>query len=209
MNIHLYLCSMRARDENKEMAIRAEAMKMIVEKGFDGLSMQKLAVAAGVSPATIYIYFKDREDLIMKLSDEASERIVEETMKGFDPEMSLEEGLRVQWRNRAKYWIENPIESQFLEMIKHTHYYEKTGPAVKGAFSQKMTPFAKKAIMNGEMKHMTKELYWSVAYAPLYALVKFHISGKGLGGVDEFKLTDEMMESALQMVLAALRSDAN
>jgi AcrR family transcriptional regulator len=51
---------MRARDENKEQNICRKAMEMIVQDGLDGLSMQKLAKAAGVSPATIYIYFKDR-----------------------------------------------------------------------------------------------------------------------------------------------------
>ncbi|MBN8856321.1 MAG: helix-turn-helix transcriptional regulator [Sphingobacteriales bacterium] len=33
---------------------------MVVREGFDGFSMQKLARAAGVSPTTIYIYFKDK-----------------------------------------------------------------------------------------------------------------------------------------------------
>ena len=57
---------MRTRDENKEAAIRTKALEMIVKVGLDGLSMQKLAKSANVSPATIYIYFKDREDLILK-----------------------------------------------------------------------------------------------------------------------------------------------
>ncbi|HXO77347.1 MAG TPA: helix-turn-helix domain-containing protein, partial [Puia sp.] len=58
---------MRVRDESKVEAIYQQALKMIVEEGFDGLSMQKLARAAGVSPATIYIYFKDRDDLLLQL----------------------------------------------------------------------------------------------------------------------------------------------
>ncbi|HOZ87501.1 MAG TPA: helix-turn-helix domain-containing protein, partial [Bacteroidia bacterium] len=58
---------MRIRDENKEAAIRKKAIEMIVNEGFDGLSMAKLAKAAGVSPATIYIYYKNREDLLHQL----------------------------------------------------------------------------------------------------------------------------------------------
>lgn len=50
-----------------EKAIREKVLAMIVKEGFDGLSMRKLANAAGVSPATIYVYFKDRDDLIMQL----------------------------------------------------------------------------------------------------------------------------------------------
>ena len=55
---------MRTRDEAKEAAIRKKAMELIVLEGFDGLSMHKLAKSAGVSVATIYIYYKDREDLL-------------------------------------------------------------------------------------------------------------------------------------------------
>ncbi len=178
---------------------------MIVEQGFDGLSMQKLAKAAGVSPATIYIYFKDREDLIMQLCKEASERIVENMLVNFDPEMSLEDGLRIQWKNRSKYWIENPIESQFLELVKHTHYYEKFGQNVKEAFASNMGKFAANCIQRGEMAPIPKDVYWAVCYAPLYQLVKFHMAGTGIGGCDPFQLTDDILESTLQIVLKALR----
>ncbi|MES2629711.1 MAG: TetR/AcrR family transcriptional regulator [Bacteroidota bacterium] len=197
---------MRARDESKESTIRQKAMEMIVAQGFDGLSMQKLAKAAGVSPATIYIYFKDREDLIMQLCKEVGERIVEKTLLNFDPGMSFEDGLRVQWKNRASYWISNPVESQFLEMVKHTHYYDKFGPQVKNAFSAVMGTFIGNAIRNGEMKLMSKEVYWSICFAPLYQLVKYHISGKGLAGTDNFVLTDAIMEEAFQLVLKALKA---
>ncbi len=64
---------MRARDENKERTIKLEAISMIVKEGFDGLSMQKLARAAGISPSTIYIYFESREDLLNKLYLEVDE----------------------------------------------------------------------------------------------------------------------------------------
>ncbi|MGZ4091209.1 MAG: TetR/AcrR family transcriptional regulator, partial [Bacteroidia bacterium] len=60
---------MRIRDEKKEEAIREKALELIVHEGFDGLSMHKLAKAAGVSPATIYIYYKNREHLLNMLYD--------------------------------------------------------------------------------------------------------------------------------------------
>src|SRR5918912_1257364 len=110
---------MRARDPAKEKAIRAAALEMIVKTGFDGFSMQKLARAAKVSPATLYIYFEDREDLILSLHRELSTRMSEVTLRDFDPEMSFEQGLKVQWINRAHYCLEHPRESHFLEQIKH------------------------------------------------------------------------------------------
>src|SRR3954464_14397462 len=111
---------MRVRDPDKEHAIREKALEMIVAQGFDGLSMQKLAKAAGVSPATIYIYFKDREDLIVELWVAEMKKMVAATLQGFDPSMSFEEGLKVQWLNRAQHCMENPLSMHFMEQIKYS-----------------------------------------------------------------------------------------
>src|SRR4051812_7411017 len=105
---------MRVKDEHKELTIRQKALEMIVREGFDGFSMQKLAKAADVSPATIYIYFKDKEDLIMQLCREEGGMMTRVTLENFSPDMSFSEGLRVQWMNRAKYCIKNPEKMQFL-----------------------------------------------------------------------------------------------
>ena len=99
---------MRTRDENKEKVIKQKALEMIVQEGFDGLSMQKLAKAANVSPATIYIYFKHREDLIVQVAAEISNKITTATLKDFYPSMHLKEGLKVQWINRSKYCMKYP-----------------------------------------------------------------------------------------------------
>src|ERR1700749_5048044 len=99
---------MRVRDESKVEAIYQQALKMIVEEGFDGLSMQKLAKAAGVSPATIYIYFEDRDHLVLQLYREESKKFFEYMLEEFDPKMDFATGLEVQWKAWAKYIIDNP-----------------------------------------------------------------------------------------------------
>src|SRR5207253_10591130 len=111
---------MRTRDENKESAIREKALEMIVSEGFDGLSMQKLAKAAGVSPATIYIYYKNREDLLNSLYNEVNQTFAREALKKFNPELSLEEGLWLQWKNRLKFILEYPTYFKFFEQFRNS-----------------------------------------------------------------------------------------
>ena len=71
---------MRTRDDNKIKAIRQQALKLLSEQGFDGFSIQKLAKAAAVSPATIYIYYRDREDLILNIWAEAANDMARQTL---------------------------------------------------------------------------------------------------------------------------------
>lgn len=195
---------MRTRDINKERAIRDQALKMIVKNGFDGLSMQKLAKAADVSPATIYIYFKDREDLILQLFAEASKKMTEATLRDFDPSMSFSEGLKVQWMNRARYCMANPDEMHFLEQIRHSPLQEKSLQVMGTKFKESMKAFVSNAIKNKELVKVPVEVYWSVAFAPLYTLVQFHIAGTSIGG-NKFKFSEKTMLETLALVVKALK----
>ena len=108
---------MRVRDENKEAIIREKAIEMIVDQGFDGFSMQKLAKAAGVSPATLYIYYKNREDLLNKLYISVTETFAATALKDFDPESSLAHGLWIQWKNRMQFIMDFPAYFKFFEQF--------------------------------------------------------------------------------------------
>ena len=195
---------MRKRDEQKEQTIREKALDMIVAEGFDGFSMQKLAKAAGVSPATIYIYFKDREDLMLQLFITHNKGMTDATLNNFDPNASFREGLKVQWMNRAHYCMEQPKVMQFLEQSRHSPLYDRAIHLMDPRFKDAMGKFVTNAIKNGELIKVPVEVYWSIAFAPLYNLVKFHMEGHSIGGT-HFKLTEKIMLQTLDLVLKALK----
>jgi AcrR family transcriptional regulator len=195
---------MRIRDESKIESVFDEALSMVVREGFDGLSMQKLAKAAGVSPATIYIYFKDRDDLLLKLHRRERDKFFAFVMEGFDPEMDFATGLTVQWKNRAKYVIDHPDRAHFLEHFTFTPLHARCRNEKNPVFKQGMKRFLEKAIANKELVNMSIEVYWSVAFAPLYNLVRFHKAGFNMAG-DPFVLTDEMLLQTLALVLKAVK----
>lgn len=194
---------MRRRDANKEAIIRQKAIEMIVRQGFDGLSMHKLAKSAGVSVATIYIYFKDREDLIQQLYLEETHKMTEATLRNFDPECHFDVGLKIQWQNRIRYCLENPYSMTFMEQVKHSPIIDRS--AIDRSFIDAMSKFAHNAIERQELVALPLEIYWSIAFAPLYQLVKYHISKTSMPGRPPFVFDDTKMEQALHLVLKALK----
>ncbi|MEO7427403.1 MAG: TetR/AcrR family transcriptional regulator [Fibrobacteria bacterium] len=196
---------MRTRDPKKEKALRDKAFAMIVKEGFDGLSMQKLAKAAGISPATIYIYYKDRDDLILQLYAYASHRMTDRTLQGFDPASSFKEGLRVQWINRAEYCLEHPLEAHFMEQVRFSPLYDRAVKLMEPGFIAAMKEFVKGAIKRNEIIRVPIEVYWSIAFAPLYQLLKFHKHGKGMPGSGPFSLDEKTMMLTLELVTKALK----
>jgi TetR/AcrR family transcriptional regulator, multidrug resistance operon repressor len=194
---------MRVRDDNKMLVIREKAIEMMVEKGFDGFSMQKLAKAANVSPATLYIYYKDREDLIMQLWCASFKEMTDATLKNFEPLMSFSEGLKVQWMNRARYCMKHPLHMQFMEQLRHSPLQERAMDMMGTQFKDAMKIFVTNAIKRNELVKVELEVYWSIAFAPMYNLVKFHLQGMSLGG-KKFILTDKILNETLQLVIKAL-----
>lgn len=195
---------MRTRDEQKEALIRQKAQEMIVRHGFDGLSMHKLAKAAEVSPATIYIYFKDRDDLILQLAQDANNRMTEATLRNFDPDMHFADGLRVQWINRAKYCMEYPLDMLFMEQIRLSPYYTVSRKKMNHSFIAAMRTFVQNAIKREELIPLQVEVYWSIAFAPLYQLVQFHMRGEGMPGCEKFVLNKKILDQTIAIVIKAL-----
>ncbi|WP_341841168.1 TetR/AcrR family transcriptional regulator [Chitinophaga caseinilytica] len=195
---------MRPRDENKICEIHKQAIEMIVREGLDGFGVNKLARAAGVSPATIYIYFKDREDLILQVTYRVADTMLAESLQDFDPDMHFEEGLRKQWQNRANHFMKHQLDVEFLEKMRYSHLYNKVSGKIYTSFKDVMGRFVHNAIDRKELIELPFEVYWSVAFAPLYQLIKFHTQEKTFGH-KPFELTPEAMEQTLQLVLKALK----
>ncbi|MEZ4804976.1 MAG: TetR/AcrR family transcriptional regulator [Bacteroidia bacterium] len=195
---------MRERDPNKEQIIRHNAIEMIVKDGFDGLSMQKLAKKSNVSPATIYIYFKDRNDLIEQLAIDSANALVAHTFKGFSPDMTFAQGMKIQWQNRADFFIAHPIQAKFMEQVKHSPVGVLVHQKIKKEFSIVMRDFILKAIKNKELIKLPIEIFWSLAFAPLYQLIKFHNDGYGLHH-EPFVLTKAILNRTLKITLKGLK----
>ena len=62
----------RKEREKQEMRtlILSTATNLFVERGYDSVSMRNIAEAMEYSPATIYLYFKDKNELLYTLSEE-------------------------------------------------------------------------------------------------------------------------------------------
>ena len=71
-------------------------------------------------------------------------------------------------------------------------------------FFEAMKTFVHTAVKRKQLIKLPMEAYWSVAFAPLYQLIKFHTNGVGLGGSTKFVFTNKIMMQTLQAVIKAL-----
>ena len=92
-----------------------------------------------------------------------------------------------------------------MEQIRFSPLHEKALKSGDGIFLSTMRSFVQNAIRRNELVRMPVEVYWSVAFAPLYQLLKYHLHGKGMPGTGKFVLDEKMMMQTLSLVLKALK----
>jgi AcrR family transcriptional regulator len=194
---------MRYRDENKIQAIRGSAIEMVAKHGLENFGINRLARAAGVSPATIYIYYKDKEDLLTSISIEEGLKMTRSTLEGFHPGMTFKEGLWVQWKNRAAFALDNHQSAAFFEQLRNSTYKTRMLEVISAEFNEVMSEYVDNAVERGEINRMPIEVYWSVAFAPLYSLIKFHNEGQSLNG-RKFRFSEEVMQETFDCVVKGL-----
>jgi AcrR family transcriptional regulator len=63
--------SKKRRDQQKadlRQGILEAAAKLFEEKGYEGFSLRQVAEEIGYTPTTIYLYFKDKDDLLLHVA---------------------------------------------------------------------------------------------------------------------------------------------
>lgn len=123
---------MRKKDDEKQRSIKEAVIKLILEEGFHGTSMSKIAKVAGVSPATVYIYYENKEVMLQDIYREYSEGIFSyllcEVNRGLNGGELIEELIRSYYN----YINENEEVFNFVEQFSSCPSLASQCQAMKG-----------------------------------------------------------------------------
>ncbi|HTD97934.1 MAG TPA: TetR/AcrR family transcriptional regulator [Mucilaginibacter sp.] len=194
---------MRTRNVDKENLVKQKSIELIVKEGLEGFSMNKLAKACKISVNTLYIYYKDRDDLIIKIACEEGKLASDAMIREFDCNAGFVDGLRAQWKTRYKYLIDRPLLTSFFEKLQSSTYQRHFMEATNG-YKDMVSRFMQNAIDRGEIDDLPLEVYWALAFAPLYTLITFHHKGLNPAG-KPFKMNDKLLWKTFDLVVKALK----
>ncbi len=76
--------------ENRRQEIIKAARKVFSNKGFNAATMEEIALQAELSPGTLYLYFKNKEELHTFLSIEILKHLADEIQKVLGQDLSVE-----------------------------------------------------------------------------------------------------------------------
>ena len=191
---------MRTKDENKRTAIYHAAMDVVNENGMDKASMSIIAKTAGVSSSTIYVYFKNKADMINKLylmaKQEASLAMFHDVSEG----MSSEEAMKSWMRNLYQYLIEHPATLSFLEQFHTSPTISQETRREGFKYFAPVIDIQQRAADEKIIKDLPPPLIKAFTFDPIMSLAKTHLHNE-----NEYSVDPEMLEKALEMSWVAIR----
>ncbi|SHI03473.1 transcriptional regulator, TetR family [Sporobacter termitidis DSM 10068] len=110
---------MRRKDDEKERCIKEAVIKLILQEGFHGASISKIAKMAGVSPATVYIYFENKENMLQDIYSEYSEEIFDYLLSKVSRCMGGPQLIEVLIRSYYDYILEHKEVFSFVEQFSN------------------------------------------------------------------------------------------
>lgn len=113
---------MRCKDEAKVAAIYKATLDLVKERGLAGITMNDISKAASIATGTLYIYFKNKEELIKALFAECRAESAKEYFAGLDEKAPFEERLRTVFTNIIRYKMTHFSVSAFLEQSYHSPF---------------------------------------------------------------------------------------
>ena len=120
-------------------AILEAAFALIVEQGYDALTMEALAARVGISRQTLYHHFASREDIVLRAVLTLMEQGIE-AIQSFDSSLPPVERLK-----RVVRWM---LESRFqpataaLVKVRHSLMTVKSHPDYQRAFERRAAALA-------------------------------------------------------------------
>ena len=110
---------MRKKDDEKERCIKESVIKLILQEGFHGASISKIAKMAGVSPATVYIYFENKENMLQDIYSEYSEEIFDYLLGSVNRGMGGQQLIEMLVRSYYNYILEHKEVFSFVEQFSN------------------------------------------------------------------------------------------
>jgi TetR/AcrR family transcriptional regulator of autoinduction and epiphytic fitness len=196
----------KARRGGSREAIVEAAQTLFLERGFGSVSMDELAVAAGVARRTLYNQFSSKEEIFREMLVEVSRQLEAAFPPGFETQGGVEDVLR----QIARVILELHKQPEYIGFLRMVLADSRQFPWIAAEFAGVMEPQTER--FTRYLAHMTSMGVLNCGN-PLLAAHQF------MGILNEFSLwpwmmgrknvpvpVEELVEETIQMFLQHYRA---
>lgn len=193
----------REKAELKELILDT-AKKILLKSGKQGLSIRKIANAIEYSPATIYLYFKDKDEILHELMEMGfmlKNRYMAHAFAEKDPITRLYEigKAYITFGMENKDWYDLMFNSE--EPMQHMARCREEWDQGMALFNF-LTITCKEAIQKHQLTHLHEDTMALHLWSSVHGLVNLALSGRL--NIVEHSNTSALIDDVLHSILACI-----
>jgi AcrR family transcriptional regulator len=190
----------REREQLRGQIVDA-ARDLLLEEGLSGLSMRSIAERIEYSPATIYLYFRDKDELVKEVVHtgfEVMRRVVERELEKAGETATGAQQYGAMGRAYARFAVENPAYFRVMFELPATSELRchEPGEHERTGFDDAVAMIGR-AVASGEFAAVEPERAAVIGWGVIHGLTTLYLSGhlrEKVGTPEEFY---ELIEYAM------------
>ncbi|MFM7016736.1 MAG: TetR/AcrR family transcriptional regulator [Bacteroidota bacterium] len=190
----------REKDYSKIDKIFEATQRLVFEKGFAGIKLTDVARLSGIAIGTIYLYFKDKDDLVNQLYQYIQRKKKQDVNIDLNLNRPAEELIKELWMAYYKSVFDDLKAAEFF------YQYQQSNAIVKLINENDVFVFTNlrrvlsKGIMEGTIKQMDEDILYTLLIGPIHELAKQALR-------NNFKATTEEKEELYSCLINSIKTN--
>lgn len=183
---------------DKRNALIKATIELVNNDGFHATPMSKIAKMANVSPATIYLYFENKQDLVNKTYINVKTKYTQYAFETYDASTAVNIGFETIWKRIATFKLKETENAMFLAQCDNTPMIDEPSRQEGIKHLQPLLDLWERGKNEGIIKPISNYLLYAYAINPLSFLIMVKQR-------DNFNLDQEHIEAAYQLAWDAIK----
>jgi AcrR family transcriptional regulator len=198
---------MRNKDPETKTNLRQEildaAREMFVNEGYANVSMRKIADKIGYSPTSIYLYFKDKTDLLHQICEESFAQLTRNISSIQNLSANSLEKLRMGMREYINFGLKHPSHYEIVFILPIQSPVEGDYESSQGKIAFETLRRGVADCVNDKLlKNYDVDLISQTLWAGLHGVTSLLITHCDFPFVERERLIDNVIETLIAGIKA-------
>jgi AcrR family transcriptional regulator len=162
---------------DKRDAVLKATLDLVNNGGIQSASMAKVAKLANVSPATIYLFFEHKQDLLNQLYLAIKEAFATAALSAYQPDEEVKLSFEKIWKAMMLYKLEHKEEASFLSQCDNSPMIDEETREKGLVFLEPLSSLWERGKQEGSIKNISNYLLYAFSIYPLAFLVTMEAKG--------------------------------
>ena len=158
--------------QDKKEAIYRASIKLLHENGFHSTPMSLIAKEAHIAAGTIYIYYKNKEDLLNNLYLEIKKKYSASLMNGVSDSLPVKYAFEKVLRNAVNFEMQHVEEYSVMEQYRNSPFVKMETVEEGLKIFQPVMSLVEKVKREKIIKSLTTDVFFALFFSPAGEIAK-------------------------------------